>query len=152
MSIYDELRQDHRRVKDSLSKLSAMSPRAAKSRERAFEELKALVTAHSRAEEKVFYETLKGEKTTKDLALEGREEHHVVDVIMREMSRLSPRDDQWTAKLSVLKENLEHHIDEEEKEIFAKARSVLDGQAAERLGEQFTREKSRRLTVLEKAA
>ncbi len=143
MTIYEELTHDHDEVRALLAEISEMSSRATKSKERSFEKLKALMTAHSRAEEKVFYDALKSAAAAKDDALEGYEEHHVVDVLLREIARLTPGDDRWKAKFSVLRETIEHHAQEEETEIFDKARGILSDDDAEKLGEKFlaTRDK-----------
>lgn len=147
MSIYQRLKDDHRDVKHFLKELDEKSARASKSKSALFDELKQMVTAHARAEEKVFYDTLKSSKTAHNLALEGYEEHHVVDALLQEMSQLSSGDDQWQAKLSVVTENLEHHIKEEEEEIFPNARKILSDKQAEELGEAFTAEKSKYLST-----
>jgi hemerythrin superfamily protein len=147
MSIYDELKRDHEAVKQLLTRIEKASEEAGQGRERLFEELKAALTAHSRAEERVFYSALKAEEETKDVALEGVEEHHVVDVLLREIDRLAADSERWKAKFTVLKENVEHHVEEEEQEIFKKARQLLDADKAEALGEKFVKEKSK---VLEK--
>lgn len=143
MSIYDELKRDHDQARALLAEIDGMSSRAVKSKEKSFETLKEMMTAHSRAEEKVFYSALKSSPEAKDDALEGYEEHHVVDVLMREIARLDPSDDRWKAKFSVLKENIEHHAEEEESEIFDKARDVLSDEEAEELGEKFVSAKER---------
>lgn len=145
MSIYERLKEDHDEVKELLEKLKETSPRAAKTRERLFEQLKEMVTAHSRAEEAAFYDAIKAKKPTHDLAMEGYEEHHVVDLILGEMSKLAASDEQWQAKFSVLKENLEHHIEEEESETFKQAREVLSADEAEEIGEAFSRREAKRL-------
>lgn len=80
--------------------------------------------------------------------LEGYEEHHVADVLMREISRLSPSDEKWKAKFAVLKENVEHHVEEEEGEIWTKAQEVFDEAEAEKLGEAFVAEKERRMAKI----
>jgi hemerythrin superfamily protein len=147
MSIYDELKRDHEAVKHLLKQIEEASEGGGKTRERLFQELKAALTAHSRAEERVFYSALKAQEETKDAALEGVEEHHVVDVLLREIDRLADDSDRWQAKFTVLKENVEHHVEEEEQEIFKKAQKLLDSDAAEALGEKFVKEKSK---VLEK--
>jgi hypothetical protein len=85
------------------------------------------------------------EKSARDSTLEGYEEHHVADVLMREISRLSPSDEKWKAKFAVLKENVEHHVEEEEGEIWTKAQEVFDEAEAEKLGEAFVAEKERRM-------
>jgi hypothetical protein len=64
---------------------------------------------------------------------------------MREISRLPPSDEKWTAKFAVFKENVEHHVEEEEGEIWAKAREILNEAEAQRLGEAFVAEKEKLL-------
>jgi hypothetical protein len=85
------------------------------------------------------------EKSARDSTLEGYEEHHVADVLMREISRISPSDEKWKAKFAVLKEKVEHHVEEEEGEIWTKAQEVFDEAEAEKLGEAFVAEKERRM-------
>lgn len=87
-----------------------------------FEELRV----HTTVEEEVFYPTIR--RTSDeigDLVDEGLEEHHVVDVLMDEIVALEPGTDEWTAKLTVLVENLTHHIDEEESDLFPKVRGAM---------------------------
>jgi len=80
-------------------------------------------------EEEIFYPALKEHPKTKDLALEGYEEHHVVDMVMSEIEGVEPGDETWMAKFTVMKENLEHHIEEEEGEMFPQAEQVFtDGE------------------------
>lgn len=145
MIIYDELKKDHDQVKEMLARIEEMSSRASASKVKLFAEMKAALTAHSRAEEKVFYDALKADKDARGSAFEGYEEHHVVDLLMRELSRLAPGDDKWTAKFTVLKENVEHHIEEEEGELFAKAKEIFDTMQAQKIGKAFIAEKEKRL-------
>jgi hypothetical protein len=123
MLIYDELKKDHDQVKEMMTRIEETSSRASTSKVRLFEEMRAALTAHLRAEEKVFYDALKREKGAHNSALEGYEEHHIADVLMREIARLSPNDEKWTAKFTVLKETIEHHVQEEEGEIWAQAQA-----------------------------
>jgi hemerythrin superfamily protein len=149
MIIYDELKNDHDAVKEMMTRIEEMSSRASTSKVKLFEEMKTALTAHLRAEEKVFYDAIKQEKTAHDAALEGYEEHHLADLLMREISRLAPSDEKWKAKFTVLKENVEHHVEEEEGEIWAKAREILDEAKAQELSEAFVAEKGK---LLAKAA
>lgn len=66
--------------------------------------------------------------------MEGYEEHHVVDTVMGEIMDLAVSDETWSAKFTVMKENLEHHIEEEETEMFKRARQVFDGEELDDLG------------------
>jgi hemerythrin superfamily protein len=69
--------------------------------------------------------------------LEGFEEHHVVKMLLNELGSVPVDTEQWTAKFKVLKENVEHHVEEEEGEMFQKARQVLDEDEINSLGEQM---------------
>ena len=75
--------------------------------------------------------------------LEGYEEHHVVDMLMGELESLDVTDETWGAKAKVMKENIEHHIEEEEGEMFKKARQVFDREELEELGERMATRKRR---------
>ena len=123
-----------------------MPSRASTSKVKLFEEMKAALTAHSRAEEKVFYEAMKPDKSAHVSVLEGCEEHHVADLLLREIARLSPSNEKWAAKFTVLKENVEHHVEEEEGEIWAKARAMFDDTKAQELGQAFVAEKEKHLS------
>ena len=61
----------------------------------------------------------------------------MVDLILSELSELSPSDEKWGAKMSVAKENVEHHIEEEEGEMFKKARQLFDQSELDQLGERM---------------
>ena len=98
-----------------------------KTREELFTKLKQELVVHEAIEEEIFYPALKEHPKTKEIALEGYEEHHVVDTVMAEIegaARTTTR--QWGAKFTVMKENLEHHIEEEEGEMFKQAHQVFD--------------------------
>ena len=148
MSIYDELRKDHAEVKEMFEELLGLSPRASRQKQPLFQKLKAALTAHSKGEERTIYQALKGESETRSDTLEAIEEHHVVDVMLREIARLETNDERWTAKLTVLKENVEHHIEEEENNLFPKAEEALSEEEADELGEKFATERDK---ILEKA-
>jgi hemerythrin superfamily protein len=145
MIIYDELKNDHDAVKQMMTRIEELSSRASASKVKLFEEMKTALTAHVRAEEKVFYDAIKREKSAHDATLEGYEEHHVADLLMREISRLAPNDEKWKAKFAVLKENVEHHLEEEEGEIWDKAREILDETKEQELGKAFVAEKEKLL-------
>jgi len=120
-----------------LSELDDTTERAVKTREQTFTKLKADLEVHEAIEEEIFYPALKEHPKTKDIALEGYEEHHVVDMVMGEMLDLPVSDETWTAKFTVMKENLEHHIEEEEDEMFKQARQVFDDTELEELGNRM---------------
>ena len=73
--------------------------------------------------------------------LEGFEEHHVVDLLMSELEAMDVDDESWGAKAIVMKENIEHHIEEEEGEMFKAARQVFDRDELEDLGRRMEQRK-----------
>lgn len=135
------LKDDHDKVKAMLEKLDATTERAEKTRPELLQTLKGELTIHEAIEEEILYPALEEFAKTKDIALEGYEEHHVVDGIMAELEATAPDDETWGAKLTVMKENLEHHIEEEEGDMFPKARQVMDKDELSALGERMAARK-----------
>jgi hemerythrin-like domain-containing protein len=131
------LKQDHDEVKKMLTDLESTTERAEKTRTEGLATLKSELEIHEAIEEEIFYPALKDHPKTKDLALEGYEEHHVVDMVMAEIEGVEPSDETWMAKFTVMKENLEHHIEEEEGEMFPQAKQVFDDEELGELGERM---------------
>jgi hypothetical protein len=139
------LKEDHRRFKKMLEEGDETTERAVKTRQALLDRLVRELKLHEQMEEEIFYPALKPFEKAKDIVLEGYEEHHVADVIVEELRETAASDERWAAKFSVLKENLEHHIEEEEGEMFKKARTLLDQAQLVALAEQMNalRERSR---------
>jgi hemerythrin superfamily protein len=131
------LKEDHRKVKKLLAELESTTERGVKTREELFTKVKQELVVHEAIEEEIFYPALKEHPKTKEIALEGYEEHHVVDTVMAEIEGVAYDDEKWGAKFSVMKENLEHHIEEEEGEMFKQARQVFDQDELTQLGESM---------------
>ena len=119
------LKQDHDVVKKMLANLEDTTERAEKTRPEGLASLKQELTVHEAIEEEIFYPALKEHPKAKDLVLEAYEEHNVVDMVMAEIQDTPYDDETWGAKLTVMKENIEHHIEEEEGEMFPQAREVF---------------------------
>ncbi len=136
------LKEDHDRVKRMLNEGDETTERAEKTRTELFARLKADLLLHERMEEEVLYPALKQHPQARELALEAFEEHHVVDMIMAELEATPVTDEQWTAKFTVAKENLEHHIEEEEGEMFPKARQIFEDEELEEMGRRMAEIKS----------
>ena len=132
MTIYEVLKRDHRKVKDLLAKIEKTEERGQQKRAALFDELKNDLVAHSKAEDAILYERLEGsgDDEARKIALEAHEEHHVVEQLLDEMSELDAEDEIFMAKFKVLKEAVEHHVEEEEGEMFEQARQVLDREEA----------------------
>jgi predicted DNA-binding protein YlxM (UPF0122 family) len=136
------LKQDHEKVKKMLSQLDETTERANKTRDSVFNQVKRELTIHETIEEEIRYPAFQQQAKMKDIVLESYQEHHVVDLIMGEVGDLSTDDEQWGAKLTVMKENVEHHIEEEEGEMFKKARQLFDQSELDQLGERLETRKA----------
>jgi hypothetical protein len=131
------LKDDHDRVKKMLNDLDETTERADKTRTEGLAKLKRDLSIHEVIEEEIFYPAMKEHAEAKDIVLEAYEEHDVVNIIMTEIEQTPTDDETWKAKFTVMKENLEHHIEEEEGEMFDKAREIFDAQTLESLGERM---------------
>jgi len=143
MNAFNLLKADHKKVADILEKLDATSERALKTREELFTKLKRELDLHSMIEETIFYPVLEEADETHEITLEAFEEHALVKQLLEELQSLAKDDEQWTAKFTVLKENVEHHVEEEEGEMFKKARKVLSDEAIETLGARMEKAKGK---------
>jgi hemerythrin-like domain-containing protein len=140
------LTEDHDKMKKLLSELETTTERGVKTRAELFSTIKGELTIHEIIEEEIFYPELKAHPKAEDIVLEGYEEHHVVDLVMKELEETPVDDESWGAKAKVMKENVEHHMEEEEGEMFKQARSVFDRDELEDLGERM---EARRRTAKE---
>ena len=139
MDIYEVLKKDHRLVKELLKKLEKTDENSGDERIELLTELKENLLPHARAEEQVLYEALKDSDVKKadDVAYEGYEEHAVADHLIQELEGTKTEDKRWGALMVVLKENLEHHIEEEEGEFFKKARKAFDDNTVKEMATNF---------------
>lgn len=138
MDAFTLMKKDHEKVKKLFKELEKAS--TPEKREKIFTELKKELEAHAYMEENAFYPAMRDAKTTHDLALESYEEHHIVKILLAELDELPKYQEEWPAKLVVLKENVEHHVQEEEKEMFPKAKKIL-GKRAKEVGEEMEKVK-----------
>jgi hypothetical protein len=136
------LKTDHDKMRKLLTELETTTERGVKTREELFATIKGELMVHEAIEEEIFYPALKGHPKAKDIVLEGYEEHHVVDLVMAELEGLDVSDETWGAKAIVMKENVEHHMEEEEGEMFKQARQVFERDELEELGKQMEERKA----------
>jgi hemerythrin-like domain-containing protein len=136
------LTKDHDDAK-ALAKQMCESTQSA-SRKAAFLKLKPALTAHSRAEEKVVYNALlsqRGEPVHK-IANEGFVEHSLVDELLGRLAQGDVSSDMWKAEAKVLRELLEHHIEEEQSDTYAELGEHFDRETLSKMGVQFTLQKA----------
>lgn len=142
MDVLELLKADHERMKDLLQKM--LETDDGKERGRLFAEFKAELVAHSRAEEKILYRRLEKDEETRDEALEGYVEHEVAETLALSLEKARQKgSDKWKARCQVLSELLDHHVEEEEGEIFADARKQFSSEELEKMGEAFGKEKAK---------
>jgi hemerythrin-like domain-containing protein len=128
------LMTDHRRFEDLLKQGEDSTERARKGRRQLLQALVSELTVHEAIEEQVLYPALEPYPEARKTALEGYEEHHVADGILNELKQLATNDEKWAAKFKVLKENITHHIEEEERMLFPAARGVIEREELLALG------------------
>jgi hemerythrin superfamily protein len=143
--ILSKLHADHEEVSALVEKI--LDSKGAK-RADTFKEMRAKLLAHAEAEQKILYKKMEkqGEHDARGFAYEGEVEHRLVHELADELNRSRAKDtEQWTAKMTVLKEMIQHHVSEEESTGFSEARSTFDGDELEKLGDRFEREKEKLL-------
>jgi len=145
MNVFTLLKADHKKVAGILEKLDSTTERGVKTREELFTQLKTELDVHANIEETIFYPELEKADETHDITLEAFEEHRLVKQLLAELAEMDKGTEQWTARFTVLKENIEHHVEEEEGEMFPKARKVLSTEEAEILGTRMEQAKNEEL-------
>jgi len=141
MDAFSLLKADHRKVEQLFAQLESAN---GKQKLQVFEQIRTELELHTHIEEKIFYPALEEPEETHDLTLEAYEEHDVVKKLLKELGRAKTANDEWEAQAKVLQENVEHHVEEEENELFPKAESALGEEEIEALGEQMEAEKARK--------
>jgi hemerythrin-like domain-containing protein len=130
------LKADHTTIKRLLRELNEAS--AVKERERLVNLLEQEVKMHAQVEEEVFYPAFKAASRgtdAEDMFYEATEEHHIVDMVLPALKAANPKSHEFEAKAKVLKELIEHHIKEEESEMFASARQMFSDDSLRELGD-----------------
>jgi hemerythrin superfamily protein len=138
------LKADHQRVRRLLDELEKTRDNAASKREKLLGTIETELKTHTRIEEEVFYPAFRESARNGDdreLYFEALEEHHVVDLVLPEIKGADPSSDQFAAKAKVLKDLVEHHAEEEESEMFPRARKLMPRADLMQLGQDLERAK-----------
>jgi hemerythrin superfamily protein len=130
------LKNDHAEVEKLFKSYEALGERAYKSKQKIAARIITALSVHAAIEEQVFYPAIRAEvEGTKDEVLESIEEHHIVKWVLQEIKDLDPQDERYDAKLTVLMENVRHHVKEEEKDMFPQVRKALGRARLNEIGE-----------------
>ena len=144
------LQRDHQEVEQLFKQFEKLTERAHKSKEKIVNKVIRELAIHSAVEEMLFYPavrtaalkaTVRSLKEAGETVLESLEEHHVVKWTLSELENMSPDDERYDAKFKVLMESVRHHIEEEQGELFPKARRLLGEDMLDALGERIEKAK-----------
>ncbi len=138
--LLETLQQEHRLVRDILTRLKEDIGATAEERTELWDNLKRNLMPHTRGEEKFFYPALINKEEARADTLEAIEEHHVIESLMAQMEGTIRRD-LWDARLAVLKESVDHHVKEEESRLFRDAKIVLSPEQMDRILDNFAEER-----------
>ena len=138
MNALDLLKEDHDQVKEMFDRFRDLGPEARAEKQRLFNRIAAALEVHAELEERIFYPAVRSGKSedAMEITLEAFEEHKIVETLLRQIRSLARGDARKDAKMKVLMESVEHHIEEEEDEIFGEAADLGD-ERLEDLGEQM---------------
>jgi hemerythrin superfamily protein len=139
--LFKALQQDHKEVKSIFSQLKNSSQPS--ERKELLEKLQEELLPHMTSEEKVIYPALKKTEEIREDALEALEEHHAAQLILKELSKMSPDHERFKAKVTVLMEMVDHHVEEEEDVIFKDLKKQFSSEEAGQLLENFNKEKEK---------
>jgi hemerythrin-like domain-containing protein len=140
MNAIDLLQADHERVKGILTQLSESTDRGIKKRTELLAKLEMEISIHTRLEEEILYPAYRkaGGKEQEIMYHEAKEEHRTVDsLVLPDLKVTDPSTPEFAGRVKVVKELLEHHIEEEETEMFPQAKKLLGKATLEELGAQM---------------
>ncbi|MBZ4335253.1 hemerythrin domain-containing protein [Corallococcus interemptor] len=139
MNALDLIKQQHEEVSKLFKKYEKLSDEDDDQRQELFEQIADRLGAHAKIEELYLYPVLKQDDTEDDLR-EAVEEHLAVKRLIADLLDMEPSDEEFDAKMKVLQEQVEHHVEEEEKDLFKAARKLLSKDQLEDLGIQLEEE------------
>jgi hemerythrin superfamily protein len=133
------LKADHRHVTELFDRFESLGERAYATRERTLDRIIEELSIHAGIEENVFYPAVRARFAERDesMVLEALEEHHVVKLLLRELESMDPRSERYVAKVTVLREIVEHHVEEEETELFKRVRDSFSRSELRDLGAEL---------------
>ena len=132
------LKEDHKEIKRTFAAFEKAGEKAYAEKRRLVDKMIELLTVHTYIENEVMYPRVRElVPELEDDVLESYEEHHVADVLVMELSTMKPDDERFTAKTTVLIENVRHHIEEEEDEWFPQVREALGRKVLQDIGAEM---------------
>lgn len=142
------LTDDHKKIKAQLEELANTTPRAVKKRAELLDEIATMLKVHTTIEEEIFYPAFKqaGNKDDAKMYFEAMEEHRAAgELVLPDLMGTKPDSEKFSGRAKVLKELVIHHADEEEEDMFKRAKSLFDADALDALGERMQARKAQML-------
>ena len=132
------LKNDHKEMRAVFTAFEKAGDNAQATKKRLVDKIIELLTVHTYIENEVMYPRVRALlPEVEDDVLESYEEHHVADVLVMELMGMKPTDERFTAKTTVLIENVRHHIEEEEDEWFPQVREALGRKTLQSIGAEM---------------
>jgi hemerythrin-like domain-containing protein len=137
MKATDLLKKQHKNVKALFKKVE--NTEGGRQRRQLMDQIANELKIHTKIEEEIFYPAVReiGTSKAEEMIDEAFEEHHVVDLVLAELPKVDPEDERFHAKMTVLSELVEHHVEEEEGEVFPMAEKKLGKDRLQMLGDQM---------------
>jgi hemerythrin-like domain-containing protein len=136
------LKNDHKTVEKLFKQFEKAGDDAKKTKRDLVDQIIEELSVHAFIEEQIFYPVArKAVPETEDHILESLEEHHIVKWVLEELRDMSPEDERFDAKVTVLIENVRHHVEEEEQDWFPEVRRGLGRKSLQEIGEQMEKAK-----------
>lgn len=141
MEITTLLKEDHREVENLIAQLEGGADKDT------FTKLKSSLELHTQIEEEIYYPALEGLDETDDLVSDAYQEHDEVDELLEEMSGTDVGSEEFQDLLQQLKDSINHHVKEEENELFPKSEKVLGAEKLEQMGDEMEKMKTKSSTA-----
>jgi hemerythrin superfamily protein len=136
MDAISMLKEDHKIVERLFKRFEKAGERAYAEKRKVADRIIEELAQHAAVEEQLFYPVARAtDSDVEDVVLESLEEHHIVKWVLSELDAMDPTDERFTAKMTVLIENVRHHVKDEEQEFFPKVRDALDRNSLAELGQ-----------------
>ena len=145
MDILKLIEKDHKETAKGLAELEETEKNNAAARKKIWTPLEMDLLAHMKAEEEILYPPLK--EDIEDRILEAIEEHQLLRMAFSVLDKTPENDKTWLPKIEVIKDNIEHHVKEEEDEIFEAARKKLSKEKLEEMGKRFEEAKGKKTST-----
>lgn len=150
MNIFETLKEDHNKVRELYKEIISIDPSKVEQRQEVFKSLKTEIVLHNEAEEETFYSPLNEYEQMESLLEDAQYDHQQAEALLAELDAIPVDQEDFEDKLDMLMELLNEHIEEEEGEIFDKARKALDEKQQEEMKTNFVRLKEKKKQTLQK--